>query len=322
MSLLAPRAEGPGSRSLPLKPEWLKIRSPGGGQYATLKQNLRQRGLHTVCEEARCPNVEECWSGGTATLMLMGDTCTRACSFCAVKTGRQGLPLDSEEPVRSAEQVELMDLQYVVLTSVDRDDLPDGGAAHFAATVQAIQSRCPETLIEVLIPDFGGDREALAVLVQSRPEVVAQNLETVERLTHPVRDPRAGYDRTLKVLASAKALDEGVFTKSSLMLGLGETSKEVRRAMEDLREVGVDFLTLGQYLAPSRRHHPVVEYIEPDVFDEWRCVGEAMGFRYVASGPLVRSSYRAGEFAIKAAVLGRNQRAALGRTNWGEGGGI
>jgi len=282
------------------KPPWLKIRAPGGPRYTALKEQLRVRGLHTVCEEARCPNVEECWGGGTATLMLLGDTCTRACSFCAVKTARLGAPLDPEEAARSAESVALMELEYVVLTSVDRDDLPDGGSAHFAACVRAIRERNPGTMIEVLIPDFSGDDEALRAMVDCRPDVIAQNLETVERLTRPVRDPRAGYGQTLRLLERIKQLDPTRLTKSSLMLGLGEEPAEVRAAMGDLREADVDFLTLGQYLAPSRQHHPVVRYVTPGEFDAWRDEGEALGFRYVASGPLVRSSYRAGEFAIQA----------------------
>ncbi len=293
----APMARG---RRAGPKPPWLKIRAPGGPEYTRLKAQLRERGLHTVCEEARCPNVEECWSGGTATLMLMGDTCTRACSFCAVKTARLPAPLDEGEPAKAAESVRLMELDYVVLTSVDRDDLPDGGAAHFGRSVHAVRAENPETLVEVLIPDFGGDREALASLVRARPDVIAQNLETVERLTHPVRDPRAGYGRTLELLRRVKQLDASILTKSSLMLGLGETDDEVRAAMRDLRAAGVDFLTLGQYLQPTPKHLKVVEYVTPEAFERWRVEGEALGFRYVASGPLVRSSYRAGEFAIRA----------------------
>jgi len=295
------------------KPEWLKIRPPGGESYVRLKGQLRERGLHTVCEEARCPNVEECWSGGTATLMLMGDTCTRGCSFCAVKTARRPPPLDEGEPDKAAESVELMGLHYVVLTSVDRDDLPDGGAGHFAATVRAVRRRCPQTLIEVLIPDFQGDERALAAIVAARPDVVAQNLETVERLTRPVRDPRAGYGQTLELLARVKRLDATRFTKSSIMLGLGERDDEVRAAMVDLRAAGVDFLTLGQYLRPTSRHLPVQAWVSPERFEEWRREGEALGFRYVASGPLVRSSYRAGEFAIRA-VFERLQQDDQRRT--------
>ena len=307
---------GPASPRQP-KPPWLKIRAPGGGEYAALKAQLRERGLVTVCEEARCPNVEECWGGGTATLMLMGDTCTRGCSFCAVKTARNGRPLDVDEPAKAAESVELMELDYVVLTSVDRDDLPDGGAAHFAASVRAVRERNPDTLIEVLIPDFAGSEEALATLVEAKPDVVAQNLETVERLTHPVRDPRAGYGRTLELLARVKRLDPERLTKSSLMLGLGETDEEVRAAMRDLRAAGIDFLTFGQYLRPTPRHHPVDRYVTPEEFDRWREEGEALGFRYVASGPLVRSSYRAGEFAIKA-VFDERRRAAEGTAGGGQ----
>jgi lipoic acid synthetase len=289
------------------KPAWLKIRPPGGARYAALKGQLRERDLHTVCEEARCPNVEECWGGGTATLMLLGDTCTRACAFCAVKTARRPPPPDPAEPGRAAESVRLMELDYVVLTSVDRDDLPDGGAAHFAAAVRAVRRENPDTLIEVLIPDFGGDAGALATLLASRPDVVAQNLETVQRLTHPVRDPRAGYGQTLELLARVKRMDAGRLTKSSLMLGLGETADELRAAMADLRAADVDFLTLGQYLRPTPRHLPVARWVTPEEFDAWRAEGEALGFRYVASGPLVRSSYRAGEFAIRA-VSGKRRR--------------
>jgi len=282
------------------KPEWLKIRPPGGGAYADLKRQLRERGLHTVCEEARCPNVEECWGGGTATLMLLGDTCTRGCQFCAVKTARRPPPPDADEPRKAAESVRLMQLDYVVLTSVDRDDLPDGGAAHFADCVRAVHAASPRTLVEVLVPDFQGDPVALATLLAGRPDVVAQNLETVERLTHPVRDPRAGYRQTLELLARVKRLAPGTLTKSSLMLGLGERDDELRAALADLRAAGVDFLTLGQYLRPTPRHLPVQRYATPAEFARWAAEGEALGFRHVASGPLVRSSYRAGEFALRA----------------------
>jgi lipoyl synthase len=282
------------------KPEWLKIRAPGGERYVALKAQLRERGLHTVCEEARCPNVEECWSGGTATLMLLGDTCTRGCRFCAVKTARRPAAPDPDEPAKAAESVRLMELEYVVLTSVDRDDLPDGGAAHFAAAVRAVRAASPHTRIEVLIPDFGGDAAALAVLLASRPDVVAQNLETVERLAHPVRDPRAGYRQTLDLLARVKRLAPGTFTKSSLMLGLGERDDEVRAALLDLRAAGAELVTLGQYLRPTPDHLPVQRYVPPAEFERWRVEAEGMGFLVAASGPLVRSSYRAGEFAIGA----------------------
>ena len=287
------------------KPEWLKIRAPGGERYVALKAQLRERGLHTVCEEARCPNVEECWSGGTATLMLLGDTCTRGCRFCAVKTARRPAAPDPDEPAKAAESVRLMELDYVVLTSVDRDDLPDGGAAHFAAAVRAVRAASPHTLVEVLIPDFQGDPSALAVLLASRPDVVAQNLETVERLTHPVRDPRAGYRQTLDLLARVKRLAPGTFTKSSLMLGLGEAEDEVRAALRDLRAAGAEFVTLGQYLRPTPDHLPVQRYVTPAEFEAWRAEAEGMGFLVCASGPLVRSSYRAGEFAIRAVLQRR-----------------
>jgi lipoyl synthase len=287
------------------KPEWLKIRAPGGERYVALKAQLRERGLHTVCEEARCPNVEECWSGGTATLMLLGDTCTRGCRFCAVKTARRPAAPDPDEPAKAAESVRLMELDYVVLTSVDRDDLPDGGAAHFAAAVRAVRTASPHTLVEVLIPDFQGDPSALAVLLASRPDVVAQNLETVERLTHPVRDPRAGYRQTLDLLARVKRMAPGTFTKSSLMLGLGEGEDEVRTALRDLRVAGAEFVTLGQYLRPTPDHLPVQRYVPPAEFEAWRVEAEGLGFLVAASGPLVRSSYRAGEFAIRAVLQRR-----------------
>jgi len=285
------------------KPEWLKIRPPAGAEYTRLKAMLRERDLHTVCEEARCPNVEECWGGGTATLMLLGDVCTRGCSFCAVKTARRGAPLDPDEPAKTAESVALMELEYVVLTSVDRDDLDDGGAAHFAASIQAVRERCPDTLVEVLIPDFGGAPGPLRTVVDARPDVIAQNLETVERLTHPVRDPRAGSRRTLEVLARVKELDDEILTKSSLMLGLGETAEEVAQAMDDLRAVGVDFLTLGQYLRPTAQHAPVREYVTPERFAELEALGQEMGFAYVASGPYVRSSHFAEEVLAGATRL-------------------
>ncbi len=276
---------------------------PGGEKYAEVKGILRDLKLHTVCEEARCPNVAECWGGGTATFMLMGDVCTRGCRFCAVKTSKRGVPLDPEEPVNVARAIASLGLHYVVLTSVDRDDLPDGGADHFARTVESLHGFCPDVKVEVLIPDFQGDEAALSRLVASRPDVIAQNQETVRRLTHPVRDPRADYDVTLGVLARVKELDPTRYTKSSIMLGLGETEDELVEAMRDLREVGVDVLTLGQYLQPTPRHLPVVRFVPPPEFDHLAEVGRGLGFAYVASGPLVRSSYRAGEFFIRNVLL-------------------
>jgi len=281
-----------------LKPEWLKIRPPSGEKYLMIKGLKEGLELHTVCEEAHCPNIYECWGGGTATFMVMGDLCTRHCRFCAVKSGRPNGYLDPLEPVKLAYAIRRMNLRYVVVTSVDRDDLEDGGASHFAACIREIRRLNPSIYIEVLIPDFRGDVEALKRVVEARPHVVAHNIETVRRLTPAVRDPRARYDQSLAVLENIKKLDRGIYTKSSIMVGLGETKEEVVSAMRDLRGVGVDFLTIGQYLQPSKGHIPVKEYVHPDVFEEYRLIGESLGFKYVASGPLVRSSYKAGEYFI------------------------
>jgi lipoic acid synthetase len=263
---------------------------------------LSDLGLHTVCQEAHCPNVHECWGGGTATLMLMGDVCSRACRFCMVTPGKPGGVLDEFEPERVALALSRMGLTYVVLTSVDRDDLPDGGAAHFAKTIRLVKERIPQMLVEVLIPDFQNDLDSLRMIVSSSPDVVAHNVETTLKLTPTVRDPRAGYWQSLSVLRSLKKLNRSLYTKSSIMVGLGETSEEVRETMVHLRRAGVDFLTVGQYLRPSPRHLPVREYVSPKQFDDYRRMGEEVGFRYVASGPLVRSSYRAGEFFIRNAI--------------------
>lgn len=279
----------------PRKPPWLRVRMGGAGEYANILRTVREHRLATVCEESHCPNIGECWNAGTATLMLMGGVCTRACRFCAVDTGNPHGWLDRDEPDNAAESVARMGLGYVVLTSVDRDDLPDGGAGHYAACVRAIKARCPDTTVEALVPDFQGDTAAVDVVVDSGVDVFAQNLETVRRLTHLARDPRAGYQQTLDVLAHAAA--RGVVTKSSLMLGLGETEAELREAMTDLRRHGVDLLTLGQYLQPTRNHLKVARWIRPDEFDEYRRRGLDAGFREVAAGPLVRSSYRADELA-------------------------
>ncbi len=286
------------------KPDWLRVRLPGGANYRGLKSLLRDRNLHTVCEEAHCPNLAECWGGGTATIMLMGDTCTRGCRFCAVKTGNPKGVLDPFEPAKVADTVARSGWNYVVLTSVDRDDLPDGGAAHFAATIQAIKALDPTIMVEALVPDFQGDVEAVRRVVEAGPEVFAQNQETVRRLTHPVRDMRAGYEQTLTVLRTAKAIRPSVYTKSSLMLGLGERTEEVLQAMRDLRAVGVDILTLGQYLRPSTRHIEMARWVPPEEFESFRREGEALGFLYVAAGPLVRSSYRAGEFFLERVTRG------------------
>ena len=275
------------------KPPWLRVRLPGGTAFEAVRRTVREHRLSTVCEESHCPNIGECWSHGTATLMLMGSVCTRACRFCAVDTGNPNGWLDPDEPRHAAESVRLMGLKYVVLTSVDRDDLPDGGAAHYAACIQAIRSMNRETAVEALTPDFSGDLAAVATVVDAGVAVFAQNLETVERLTHAVRDPRAGYERTLAVLRHAKGRRPGVLTKSSLMLGLGETNDELRAAMDDLRAADVDVLTLGQYLRPTLHHLPVERWVHPDDFARYREWGLERGFVEVASGPLVRSSYRA-----------------------------
>jgi len=280
------------------KPRWLKVRLPGSPRYHDIKKRARELRLSTVCEEARCPNIGECWAGGTATFMVMGDTCTRGCRFCAVKTLKRPPALDPFEPVNVANAVAELDLDYVVLTSVDRDDLSDGGASHFAACIRQTRRLAPKTKIEVLIPDFSGVVEHLKTVVDAGPEVVAQNIETVERLTYPVRDRKASYHTTLKVLENVKQLDPDRLTKSSIMLGFGETREEVLQTMRDLRDVGCDFLTLGQYLQPTKKHLTVETYIHPDVFAEYEQLGLDMGYAYVASGPLVRSSYKAGEYFI------------------------
>ncbi len=275
------------------KPKWLRILNKTTPAFSEVKAQVKAHRLSTVCEEAKCPNIAECWSHGTATIMLMGSVCTRACRFCAVDTGNPHGWLDKEEPDNTATTVALMNLDYVVLTSVNRDDLLDGGAKHYADAIRAIKKRCPKTKIEALTPDFQGNCEHVAVLLDSGVDVFAQNVETVERLTHPVRDNRAGYWQTLTVLAYAKQYRPDVFTKTSLMLGLGETDEEIIKTMDDLREKQVDILTLGQYLQPTQHHLPVLRYVTPERFAELREIGLQKGFFEVASGPLVRSSYRA-----------------------------
>jgi lipoic acid synthetase len=283
--------------SQPRKPEWLRVRLAAGGRHAEVQRTVREHRLATVCEESMCPNISECWGHGTATIMLMGGICTRACRFCAVDTGNPHGRLDAEEPANAARSVALMGLRYVVLTSVDRDDLPDGGAAHYAACIRAIKAQNPATAVEALTPDFSGDRSAVATVLGAGLEVFAHNLETVRRLTPAVRDPRAGYDQSLAVLAHARdvsaSLPGRILTKSSLMLGLGETEAEVAQAMDDLRASGVSLLTLGQYLRPTVNHLPVIRFVHPDEFSAYRRLGLEKGFLEVVSGPLVRSSYRA-----------------------------
>jgi lipoic acid synthetase len=280
------------------KPRWLKVPVPGGERYQQVKSTLSTLKLHTVCAEAHCPNVGECWGGGTATVMLMGDVCTRGCRFCQVKTAAHPPALDPDEPRHLAEAVEQLGLDYIVVTSVDRDDLPDGGAAHFAEAIGRLKA-IPGLLVEVLTPDFQGDAEAVRVVGRAGPDVFANNIETVRRLTPVVRDGRASYPQTLAVLARMKAEFPGVVTKSSIMLGLGETEAEVAETMVDLRGHGVEILTLGQYLRPSAWHLPVVEFVTPERFEALRRQGLELGFRYVASGPLVRSSYRAAELFLR-----------------------
>lgn len=282
------------------RPEWLKVRLPSGPNYARLKNLFHDQQLHTVCEEALCPNIAECWGAGTATIMILGEVCTRGCRFCAVTTGNPRGFVDWEEPYRVGRAIAAMDLSYVVITSVDRDDLPDGGAWIFAETVRQVKKLSPGTIVEVLIPDFQGDLEALSLVVEARPHVLGQNIETVKRLTHVVRDKRAGYEQTLRVLAASKKMDDSIYTKSSLILGFGEKKEEVVETLHDLRAAKVDLLALGQYLRPTskKRHYPVIEYVTPQQFQEYKVIGEGLGFLYVASGPLVRSSYKAWEAAM------------------------
>jgi lipoic acid synthetase len=275
------------------KPDWLRIRARGGATYERVKGIVHEHRLATVCEEAKCPNMSECWSAGTATIMLMGDVCTRACRFCAVNTGNPRGWLDPEEPDNTARSVQLMGLKYVVLTSVNRDDLPDGGAGHYAECVRTVKAANPETAVEALTPDFLGKLDDVETVVDSGIEVFAQNVETVRRLTHPVRDPRAGYQQTLDVLAHAKQHRPEVLTKTSLMLGLGETDDEILEAMDDLRRANVDILTFGQYLQPTANHYPIDRYVSPEEFETYREWGLEKGFMEVVSGVFVRSSYRA-----------------------------
>ena len=281
------------------KPDWLKVRLPSGSRYHSLKANVRQNKLSTVCEESMCPNIGECWSHNTATIMLMGSICTRACRFCSVDTGNPNGWLDKDEPVNAADAVFNMGLKYVVLTSVDRDDIFDGGASHYADSVTAIRAQNPETAVEVLTPDFKGNIEHLNVLLDTDIVVFAQNVETVKRLTHPVRDSKASYETTLELLAHAKKYRPEILTKTSLMVGLGETDDEIFETMANLREINLDILTLGQYLKPTQNHLPVERFVTPDTFDLYREKGLEMGFTEVVSGPFVRSSYRAERALMK-----------------------
>lgn len=271
------------------RPEWLKVRAPGGDTYTKLKDMMRSKVLHTVCEEALCPNISECWNAGTATFMILGDTCTRSCGFCNVKTGRP-LELDTEEPYRVAEAVQQMQLKHAVITSVNRDELKDGGAGVFANTILEVRIKNLDTSIEVLIPDFKGKADALQLIIDAKPDILNHNTETVPRLYRRVR-PQAKYHWTLGVLEESKR--QGLRTKTGIMLGLGETHEEVIEAMKDLRAVNVDVLTLGQYLQPTKNHLPVDRFVHPDEFAAYKRIGDEMGFDHVESGPLVRSSYHA-----------------------------
>lgn len=292
------------------KPEWLKVKIPSGEKYHHIKKLLKNLNLSTVCEEANCPNIGECWGGGTATIMLMGDLCTRGCRFCNVKTGNPKAWLDEKEPEKVAFTLSRLNLNYVVLTSVDRDDLADEGSGHFAKTISLIKKRLPELGLEVLTPDFKGREEFIQKIITAKPDVFAHNIETVERLSRKVRDPRAGYKQSLKVLEFVKTKNSSIYTKSSIMLGLGEDKTEILNTLKDLRSVGCDVITFGQYLRPRKRHLPVERYVPPEEFKEWKQTAEEMGFAYCASGPLVRSSYRAGEFFMSALI--KKQRANHG----------
>eukprot|EP00262_Sarcandra_glabra_P008010 TRINITY_DN21180_c0_g1_i1.p1 TRINITY_DN21180_c0_g1~~TRINITY_DN21180_c0_g1_i1.p1 ORF type:complete len:391 (+),score=57.08 TRINITY_DN21180_c0_g1_i1:106-1278(+) len=298
-----------GSKKKPLpKPKWMKESVPGGSKYTKIKSKLRELKLHTVCEEARCPNLGECWSGGetgtaTATIMILGDTCTRGCRFCNVKTSRTPPPPDPNEPSNVAEAIASWGLDYVVITSVDRDDLSDQGSGHFAETVQKLKTLKPNILIEALVPDFRGDPICVEKVAESGLDVFAHNIETVEELQNVVRDHRANFKQSIGVLEMAKdCAPAGTLTKTSIMLGCGETPDQVVRTMEKVRAAGVDVMTFGQYMRPSKRHMPVSEYITPEAFEKYQTLGMEMGFRYVASGPMVRSSYKAGELYIKSMI--------------------
>ncbi|RAL41792.1 hypothetical protein DM860_008974 [Cuscuta australis] len=304
-----------GTKKKPLpKPKWMKEAIPGGEKYTQIKKKLRELNLHTVCEEAKCPNLGECWSGGetgtaTATIMILGDTCTRGCRFCNVKTSRTPPPPDPNEPYNVAEAIASWGLDYVVITSVDRDDLPDQGSNHFTKTVQKLKELKPDILIEALVPDFRGNSSCVEKVAKSGLDVFAHNIETVEELQSVVRDQRANFKQSMDVLMMAKEYaPAGTLTKTSIMLGCGEKPDQIVKTMENVRAAGVDVMTFGQYMRPSKRHMPVSEYVTPEAFEKYRVLGMQMGFRYVASGPMVRSSYKAGEFYIKSMI--ESDRAA------------
>jgi lipoic acid synthetase len=284
------------------KPPWLTVRAPGGERYSELKETFRSLDLHTVCEEARCPNVGTCWSEGTATIMLLGDTCTRACRFCAVTTGQPRGAVDVREPEHVARALSRMPLQYVVMTMVDRDDLLDGGAGHVAKTVRRLKELRADMLVETLLGDFGGHERDVDTTVDAGPDVWAHNIEVVRRLQRAIRDVRCSYERSLAVLRRAKERSPATVTKSSVMVGIGEHDDEILETMRDLRATGVDVVTIGQYLRPSAKHAPVDRYVEPERFDTFAREGRAMGFAFVAAGPLVRSSYKAAEVFVRSVL--------------------
>ena len=277
-----------------IHPSWLKMKIPSGENYVKIKKTIQKYNLHTVCEEASCPNVSECWDSGTATIMIMGDVCSRGCKFCNVDTGKP-FELDSEEPQHVAQAIKEWNLRYVVITSVCRDDLLDEGSEHFAKTIQCIKSECPNIVVESLIPDFSGNEKFIQTIVQANPHVVGHNIETVQRLSPSVRDPRANYKQSLKVLKNIKKLNFSIFTKSSLMLGLGESEEEILKSAQDLRDVDVDIITLGQYMQPSQLHIPVKEFVTPETFYQLKLDLKKLGFLHVESGPFVRSSFRASD---------------------------
>lgn len=312
-----PSSSKSSSSNVPAKPDWLRISAPSGKtkeNFERLHKTVKSLNLATVCEEAKCPNISECWGGkegtATATIMLMGDTCTRGCSFCAVKTARLPPPLDPAEPKRVAEAIAAWGLNYVVLTSVNRDDLPDQGSGHFAETVSHLKRMMPKILVECLTPDFRGNGELIDFVARSGIDVFAHNIETVERLQGRVRDHRAGFKQSLGVLQRAKKAVPTILTKTSIMLGVGETSDDVRRTIKDVYAAGVDIITFGQYLRPSPAHMALDRYVPPEEFDQWKKEAEETGFLYVASGPLVRSSYKAGELFIEGAIKKRKAEAA------------
>lgn len=311
---LEAKQAAPAEKKREPKPPWLKVKAPSGGRYEEIRNNLKSLKLSTVCQEARCPNIAECWGGGTATIMVMGDTCTRGCRFCAVKSAKNPAALDPMEPYNTAQAVAAMGVDYIVITSVDRDDIPDGGASHFAAVIREIRKAKPEVLVEVLIPDFQGQKSGVEAIIDAGPDVVAHNLETTRTLTRKVRDRRANFDQSLGVLKYIKEYGRGrgrngvdIVSKTSFMLGLSETDEDIHSALVELRDIDCDVVTFGQYLRPSQKHLEVVEYVPPEKFKMWDKVSRELGFLYVASGPLVRSSYRAGEYYLKAHLEKKHQ---------------